>query len=855
MTESKPSPPLRRVAVVVRGVVQGVGFRPFVHNTARSRGLAGWVSNEADLVRIEVQGTTGDVAVFLEMLKLRAPVQAKIDSLDIRDIPYLEETPATFEIRKSDAVASPRPTIPADLATCADCLVEIFNPAERRYGYPFTNCTNCGPRWSIIEELPYDRPRTSMKAFEMCESCLAEYGNPSDRRFHAQPIACPKCGPHLLLLNREGEAPAEPLVKEEQYDHQLILQAAAALLAGKILALKGLGGFQLLADATNAEAVGLLRERKRRPDRPFALMMRSLSDVRQYCEVSEEEAGMLVSHQAPIVLLRRLDFSTNTGAEDGPAREEVCLAKNVAPGNPYLGVMLPYTPLHHLLMAAVDRPIVCTSGNISEEPMAITLEEALQRLGRVADLFLTHDRPIMRPVDDSIVRFGPMGMQVLRRARGFAPLPMPVVNASGRAILAVGGHLKNTVALCLKEGGRGKAEGGGSDSCSVPLPPSSFPLLASPTIISAHIGDLDSMASVEVFRRAIDDVTQFFKVRPDMVVCDLHPDYASTRHAEKLAAQWNVPLLRVQHHHAHVAACMAEHNLTGPVLGFAWDGTGYGTDGTIWGGETFLFREGEAPAEPLGRPTSLATRAARQEPRPPDLTRFAHLRTFSLPGGDAAARQPRRSALGVLFEIFGEEATKYAEDWFAPGELKTLLQMLRRGTNCPRTSSLGRIFDAVAAMVGLSPSSGKITFEGQAAMSLEFASAEEISPRPLGEGPEVRAYRLPLHQSETGTLIADWEPMVREILNDFSSGQSAAQISLQFHHALAEIAVEIAKSAGIPQIVLSGGCFQNALLLRRTYSRLIEAGFHVFFPQQVPSGDGGVALGQIFIAGLTPAIE
>jgi hydrogenase maturation protein HypF len=839
MAQTNIPPPLRRTAIVVRGVVQGVGFRPFVYNAARSWGLAGWVLNEADLVRIEVQGNSDQVTAFLEAIKKDPPAQAKFDSLEIRDIPCSDDQSATFEIRTSSAAASPGPTIPADLATCADCLAEILDPRERRHGYPFTNCTNCGPRWSIIEQLPYDRQRTSMKSFAMCESCRVEYENPADRRFHAQPIACPTCGPHLQLLDPQGRnllSPDQPSVgtlRGAGGEDRCITDAANAVCSGKILALKGIGGFQLIADATNAEAVALLRERKHRPDRPFALMMRSFDEVRRYCVVSDEEAKMIASHQAPIVLLK---LHSANNIQD---------LRNIAPGNPYLGIMLPYTPLHHLLMAAIDRPIVCTSGNLSEEPMAISIEDALQRLGRIADLFLTHDRPIVRPVDDSIVRFGPTGMQVLRRARGFAPLPITVRNPHNRTILALGGHLKNTIALCLRGGKTVKAEGVKPiphSSISIhhsplSLPPS--PLVSSPTIISAHVGDLDTAASVEVFRKAIDDLVQFYLVRPNAVVCDLHPDYASTRQAETLAARWNVPLLRVQHHHAHVAACMAEHDLAGPVLGFAWDGTGYGTDGTIWGGEAILCTASRGIPIP-----GLST----------DFTRAAHLRTFPLPGGDATARQPRRSALGLLYEIFGEKAAKYAESMFPPSELGTLMQMLRRGTNCPRTSSLGRLFDAVAAIAGISPKGGGVTFEGQAAMTLEFIAEAAYSPLPKGEGTGVRAYPFPLQKSENGTLITDWEPMIREILADLSSGEPVGQISLRFHNALADLAVDIAITANIHQIVLTGGCFQNALLLRLTHSRLIEAGFQVFHPQQLPPGDGGIALGQIFIAGFKPTI-
>jgi hydrogenase maturation protein HypF len=825
MSDSKFPPTSRRVAVTVQGVAQGVGFRPFVYRVAHSRNLSGWVANESDQVRIEIQGASEAVDDFLAELKNRPPAQAKIDAIEVVEL-ELQKGPSAFEIRASEGDATPRPTIPADLATCAECLAEIFDPAERRHGYPFTNCTNCGPRWSIIERLPYDRPRTSMKTFAMCESCRAEYENPADRRFHAQPIACPTCGPQLQLLPSSTERHIQ--------GEGCIEQAANALLAGQILALKGLGGFQLAVDATNASVVALLRQRKRRPDRPFALMMRSLDEVRRYCEVSDDEAAMLTSHQAPIVLLRR-----NGDIEEKPTIKKI--AENIAPGNPYLGVMLPYTPLHHLLIDSVARPIVCTSGNISEEPMAISIEEAVERLGGVADLFLTHNRPIVRPVDDSIVRFGPAGMQILRRARGFAPLPIEIRNPHGNAILALGGHLKNTVGICLQ---RRKAEGGRRkhnslsntllrhSSFVIPSsPPFPFPLppFSSPVIVSSHIGDLDSLASVEVFHRAVDDLLDFYAVRPGVVVCDLHPDYASTRHAETLASRWNVPLVRVQHHHAHVAACMAEHDLAGPVLGFAWDGTGYGSDGTIWGGEALV-----ASADG-------------------DFSRAAHFRTFALPGGDTAARQPRRSALGVLYEIFGEAASRYAKTWFAPDELKTILKMLERGTNCPRTSSLGRIFDAVAAITGFSD---PITYEGQAAMALEYA-ASSIAPIPLAgttkwSGPGVRAYPLPiLHSSQkTAPLTLDWQPMIVQMLTDLASGESPGSIAYRFHETLAAAAVEVAKVVNLPQIVLCGGCFQNVLLLKLTHSRLTEAGFQVFFPQQFPPGDGGIALGQIYLAGI-----
>ncbi len=894
-----PSP--RRLAITVRGVVQGVGFRPFVYNAARRRKLTGWVMNEADAVQIEVQGDPTAIEAFLDDLRKHHPSHARVDAIEVHEIsplplgegsgvractgtpPYPHPSPlpegegteafhpsplpkedgtGSFEIRMSRAVAAPRPTIPADLATCPDCLAEIRDPHQRRHNYPFTNCTNCGPRWSIIERLPYDRPRTSMASFAMCPECRAEYDDPTDRRFHAQPIACPRCGPRLQLLDRDGrETAAGPAA----------LEAAVQLLsAGRIVAIKGLGGFQLLADATSAAAVAVLRARKRRPDRPLAIMVPSLDDARRYCEVSASEAGILASHQAPIVLLRRkhadktdsktpqqspgppkTDSNTpqqSPGPQSGGVSRHSPLSTPPSPlstlhpplspvpgialGNPYLGVMLPYTPLHHLLMAAVARPVVCTSGNLSEEPMAIDIDDARCRLGSIADAILTHDRPIVRPVDDSIVRMGADGPQVLRRARGFAPLPIELATTRSTwpTILAVGGHLKNAVALSL---GALSPGGGVHESRD-----------AMQVVMSAHVGDLDNVPSVEVFHRAIDDLLAFFHASPNVVVCDLHPDYASTRHAERLSVALGVPLLRVQHHHAHAAACMAERELQGPALGFSWDGTGYGTDGTVWGGES-LWCEGA------------------------EFRRVAHLRTFPLPGGDAAAREPRRSALGLLFEIFGRRAAQYAAEWFAPNELGTLLTMLSQGIHSPRTSSMGRLFDAVAALCGLPPT---ISFEGQAAMALEYAADEKepasytfvlASPKSVpnsrgltapGETAAKLRRALPAGYSPTvdDGLILDWAPMIESVLADRAAGVPVAKISARFHNTLADMALAVARRVasayGGAPIVLSGGCFQNALLTSRVCGRLSAAGFSVYTHRRVPPGDGGIALGQVFLA-------
>jgi len=783
---------MRRLTVTVRGVVQGVGFRPFVYNVARKWEVTGWVQNEAGIVRIEARGTSAALEAFLDALRHTSPPQACIDAIEVEEVrpddaSSQADALATFEIRASQGGVSPQPTIPADLATCPECLAEIRDPLQRRHNYPFTNCTNCGPRWSIIERLPYDRPRTSMASFEMCPECRAEYENPADRRFHAQPIACPRCGPTLQLLNDQG--------REIAVGQSALAATVQSLLAGQVATVKGLGGFQLLVDATNAEAIARLRRRKHRPDRPFAVMLPSLDEVRAYCHVSEEEAHTLGSHQSPIVLLRRR------------AESALKIDEGVAPNNPYLGVMLPYTPLHHLLMAAVDRPVICTSGNLAEEPMATTTEDALQRLGRVTDVFLTHNRPIVRPVDDSIVRLGPSGVEVLRRARGFAPLPLEFHANDALTILAVGGHLKNTVALALGKShacdytnSRGLAAFGTAPEATLETP--------TQIVLSAHVGDLDNVPSVGVFSKAIDDLLDFFQASPDVVVCDLHPDYASTRHAERLAERWNVPLLRVQHHHAHVAAGMAEHKLRGPVLGFAWDGAGYGPDGTVWGGESHWCEAAE-------------------------YRRAAHLRTFALPGGDRAAREPRRSALGILFELFGDRAAERVAGWFDTNELRTLFAMLSRGVNSPRTSSMGRLFDAVATICGLP---AVISFEGQAAMSLEYAADEN----------ETGSYAFAL--SEHDPRVIDWEPVICAVLADRDAGVPVSQISARFHHSLADMALAVARSVGPNDVILTGGCFQNAVLAARVRSRLSAAGFSVYNNRMVPPGDGGIALGQAFLA-------
>jgi hydrogenase maturation protein HypF len=748
-----------RVAVSVEGVVQGVGFRPFVYGAATARGLAGWVRNRRDGLGLEVEGPEDAVRDFVAALRREPPAAAHVERIAVTRVPPAGEH-GRFRILPSVSDAAARPTLPADLATCSACTEETASPEARRHRYPFTNCTRCGPRYTLIEALPYDRARTTMRRFPMCRACAAEYAEPSDRRFHAQPIACPACGPALRLLAPDGAEAAR--------GDGALLRAARALAAGQVVAVKGLGGFQLLVDATSPAAVSRLRIRKRRPEKPLAVMFPDAEAVAAVCELTPEEALALGSPAAPIVLVRR--------RRDGATFR---IAASVAPRNPFLGAMLPTTPLHRLLLEAAGRPLVCTSGNLAGEPLSIDEEAALERLAGVADLLLVHDRPIVRPVDDSVARMGPAGLQVLRRARGFAPLPLPLA-ADTPCVLALGAQLKSTVALAV--GGQ--------------------------VVVSQHLGDLHTAAGALLLERTVADLVRFFAARPARLACDLHPDYVSTRLAERLAAGWGVPLERVQHHHAHVAACMAEHALSRPVLGLAWDGAGLGADGALWGGEALVV-EGAA------------------------CRRVAHLRPFRLPGGERAMREPRRAALGLAHALFAEDAAAHVPG-FAPAEARVLLGMLARGVNAPVTTAMGRLFDAVAALAGVRAAAG---FEGQAAMELEFAAdgAEDPPPYPLPLGPGTPA-------------VADWEPLVHALLADRARGVPARVMAARFHAALVEVAEAVAVRAGLPTVVLAGGCFQNLRLARAIHDRLRGRGFAVYLPGRYPPNDGGIALGQVLVA-------
>lgn len=785
-TSSPPERPIERLGLDVTGAVQGVGFRPFVFRLASELGLTGRVRNDARGASIEIEGPRSILDLFCERLPAELPPPAALLSTHTQ---WLEVAGyRDFSIEESDVAGERSAVILPEIATCAECLSEILDPADRRYRYPFTNCTHCGPRFSILESLPYDRPNTSMRIFEMCALCRREYGDPRNRRFHAQPNACPGCGPQLGLLDRNGETLA---VRDEA-----LLAAARALLAGRILAVKGLGGFHLMALGSNGWSVRALRQRKGRYGKPLALMVRDLDQAREICVVSEEAAALLSSPQAPIVLL--------------PRRRGARIAPEVAPRNPYLGVMLPYTPLHHLLLREVGAPVVATSGNLRDEPICIDNIEGLARLGHIADLFLVHDRPIVRHVDDSVFASSGAGVQPVRRARGYAPLPI-TVERELPPILAVGAHLKNVVAVSV---GRS-------------------------VFLSQHIGDMETPQAMAAFERVLRDFLDLYGVRPAVVACDLHPGYPSTEWLERVrtgfggeerdrkADGWRrmireARLGRVQHHHAHLASCLADNGVTGPALGVTWDGTGYGPDGSVWGGE---FLVGSAAG----------------------YRRVASLRPFRLPGGDAAVHEPRRVALALLWELIGEAALERRE--LAPvaglteAETRVFARMLERGFCAPLTSSAGRLFDGVAALLDLHQ---RVGFEGEAAMALEFCAdpmvraaypIHVVSPQaPEGDDRE----RVPLH--------LDWRPLIAAILQDLARKVEPAVIAARFHNALAQGIVAIARHADEPIVALTGGCFQNRLLTERTKTQLERAGFKVLLHRRVPTNDGGISLGQVAVA-------
>ena len=749
-----------RTLVQVEGVVQGVGFRPFVYSLATRLGLAGHVGNNSAGVFIEIEGPPPRVRDFLALLEEDAPPLARID--EVRTTAIEPGGGAGFSIARSEPAGRRQALVSADSATCADCLAELADPGDRRFGYPFINCTNCGPRFTIVRDVPYDRPLTTMAGFALCAACAAEYHDPADRRFHAQPVCCPACGPRLQLLDASGsEIPAADPV----------IAAAALLAAGDVLAVKGLGGYHLAVDAGSETAAAALRARKHREDKPFALMAPDLEAASQLCEIDETAASLLTSRKRPIVLLPRLRRGDGTG-----------VARAVAPGARQLGVMLPYTPLHHLLLRELGRPIVLTSGNVSDEPIAYDDKDALARLAGIADGFLAHDRPIHIRTDDSVVRGFRGREMIIRRSRGYVPEPVRLRAPFPRPALGCGAELKNT--FCLGKGDR--------------------------AFVSHHIGDLENYETFRSFTEGIAHFRRLFDVAPQVVAHDLHPEYLSTKYALECE---DVELVAVQHHHAHIASCLADNGEEGPVIGVAFDGTGYGADGTIWGGE-FLI------ADLAG------------------FSRAGFLAPVPLPGGAAAIRQPWRMAAVYLSAAYPEGP---------PGSLDVMrrnesrwgdvLAVARSGLNSPLTSSAGRLFDAAAAVLGVRD---VINYEGQAAVELEqLADPAERGGYPVGisDGEQLRV------------LGAD---LIRAVVDDVRDGAEAAIVAARFHNgvadAIARTCAILRARTGLGFVALSGGVFQNLLLLDRTASRLEADGFRVLVHGRVPPNDGGISLGQVAVA-------
>ncbi len=754
-----------RLRIEVKGIVQGVGFRPFVHRLARSCRLNGWVRNTSGNVTIEVEGPEENLSQFLTLLKEKVPPAARIQGIATRRLPTKGDI--DFEIRKSQPEPGKYQPVSPDLATCPECREEIFEPKNRRYLYPFTNCTNCGPRFTIIRDIPYDRPMTTMSRFTMCPECQAEYDDPLDRRFHAQPNACRKCGPVLQLADRDGT----PITGEDP-----LRKAAEFLRQGYIVAVKGLGGFQLACDATNQEVVALLRDRKKRPGKPFALMMASVAETERHCYVSPEEAGLLLSTNAPVVLLRwRKDASNVTPL--------------VAENNKCLGVMLPCTPLHHVLLYYAARPLVMTSGNLSEEPICQDNDEALRRLHGIADYFLLHNRDIHARYDDSVYLVERDTARAIRSARGYAPSPIHLPFKT-RQVLACGAEEKNTFCLTRDEY----------------------------AFLSQHIGDMDNEETMAHFENTIDLYQRLFRVQSEIIAYDLHPEYLSTKYALKYAAEKGLKAVGVPHHHAHIVSCLVENGCREPVIGVAFDGVGYGTDGNLWGGEFLIADWGS-------------------------FERVAHLEYAPMPGGTAAIRRPYRMALGYIYSLLGAETplaglpimSKIPAD-----EVNIVKAQMERRLNSPLTSGAGRLFDAVSALAGIR---GQIDYAAQAAIEMEMLAPDDVTG--------FKPYPFTIAEDEKPAVIKLKE-LISAVVNDVQNGVKPDVVSARFHRTMAEIILEmcrlISKKSGLKTVALSGGVFQNRLLFNLAIDSLENEGFQVLSHRVVPCNDGGISLGQAVVA-------
>jgi hydrogenase maturation protein HypF len=746
-----------RKKIRVSGIVQGVGMRPFVYSLAERHGVSGWVLNDSRGVEIEAEGADGSVERFVRALSEEAPPLARITDVAASEIEPTGEV--GFEIRTSASGESRRTLVSPDCSVCEDCLREMRDPADRRSGYPFINCTNCGPRYTIIRDVPYDREKTTMASFEMCPDCRAEYEDPRDRRFHAQPVACARCGPKVWLADASGR----PVETDDP-----MARAADALGRGLVVAVKGLGGFHLACDATNEEAVRRLRARKAREEKPLAVMCPDLAAAGRLCEISPGEEALLSSIERPIVLMRK--------------RSAEVLAESVAPRNPYLGVMLPYTPLHYLLMEHGPGVLVMTSGNVTDEPICHENEDAVRRLSGIADLFLLHDREIHIRTDDSVTRVLAGAPRPVRRARGYVPRPV-FLEMDCPPVLALGPELKNTICLV-----RGRE-----------------------AFLSHHIGDLKNAAALASLKQAVGHLEGILEVEPGRAACDLHPAYMSTRHAFELG----LPVTAVQHHHAHIASCLAENGRRGPVIGVALDGTGHGADGAVWGGE-FLVADLEGHR------------------------RAGHIEYVPLPGGDRAAEEPARMALAYLYAIHGAAAAELdlpVIERMGRGKARTLCQMMEKGANSPPTSSAGRLFDAAAALAGLRD---RMSYEGQAAMELEGAA----DPDEDGSWPCRVVER-------DGVLVVLAKDIVAALVGDLARGAGAEALAARFHNSVLDMVVDVVKRlrerTGLAEVALSGGCWQNARLLAGAVERLGAEGFAVLTHTQVPANDGGVSLGQAVV--------
>lgn len=775
---------IERQRILIQGIVQGVGFRPFVYGQALRLGLVGYVLNDSNGVTIEVEGARDALAAFQRALREEAPPLSRIDTIVTELAAPCHET--AFTIAHSQTGAERRALISPDTATCYDCLRELFDPEDRRYGYSFINCTNCGPRFTIVQDVPYDRDKTTMRIFPMCPDCRAEYENPLDRRFHAQPNACPVCGPRVYVedwragaINRA--ATAGPITVN------VMNEAALRLADGEILAIKGLGGYHLACDALHVEAVQRLRQRKRREAKPFALMVADLAAARQLCYVSEAEAALLQSRRRPIVLLRQ--------------RPDCPVAPAVSPAYNTLGIMLPYTPLHHVLLRAFadtigpDRiaALVMTSGNLSDEPIAYQDRDARARLSAIADGMLGHNRAIHMRCDDSVVRICSNGEQIFRRSRGYAPEPISLSFDFPAPLLACGAHLKNT--FCL---GKGRQ-----------------------AFVSHHIGDLENLETLTSFREGIMHFERLFDIEPQAVVYDLHPEYLAT----KYALDTDIPRkIGVQHHHAHIASVLAEHGLSGPVIGVAADGTGYGTDGAVWGCEIMS--------------ADLV-----------DFQRLLHLAYVPLPGGEQAVRQPWRVAAAYLDQTYGDAFLELDIPFVRQldrARWSVLAQMIAKKINSPLTSSLGRLFDAVAALIDLRDS---VVYEGQAAIELEQVAASYRG--------KLESY--PFSITDQAPALLDVTPLIRAIVSDVQQGVSLAEIAARFHYSIAALLAAACREArarsGLHTVALSGGVFQNRLLLEQLITLLEAQEFQVLINRRVPPNDGGISLGQAAIAATRLQLE